>query len=162
MRRLLKRALAAAALLLAALSAFTLIDAWEAFGGAPTGARLERMVASPQWSDGIFVNPQPTWNDYLGMFTTMGAMSPVADPEGPLPVQTGDRSRFASPPETGLRPPPSRPQPAWMCGVITSSSSLRSASPTRSAPWSCRPSRSKRARYASGRPVPSRSTSSIR
>lgn len=31
-----------------------------AFGGIPTGARLERMQASPQYADGSFRNPTAT------------------------------------------------------------------------------------------------------
>jgi len=78
-------------------------DAWVAFGKAPTGDRRARMEASPQWSDGVFANPEPMWNDMMGMFTSGGRMSPVASPDGPVPTVPGDRGRFATPPASGLR-----------------------------------------------------------
>ena len=55
-------------LLFLALIAGILPQAWTDFGARPTGARAERMRASPAWSDGIFVNAQPMWNDWVGMF----------------------------------------------------------------------------------------------
>jgi L-ascorbate metabolism protein UlaG (beta-lactamase superfamily) len=80
-----------------------LADAWVPMGTAPEGERLARMQASPQWSDGIFVNPQPMWNDFTGMLTGFLRASPYGSPDAPLPVVRGDRGRFAAPPETGLR-----------------------------------------------------------
>jgi L-ascorbate metabolism protein UlaG (beta-lactamase superfamily) len=80
-----------------------IVDGWKAFGKGAEGTRLERMEASPQWEGGHFVNPQPLWNDTLGMFTSFFPPIPHSTPSEPLPVETGDRSRFASPPETGLR-----------------------------------------------------------
>ena len=80
-----------------------LADAWPAFGGAPGGDRLARMQASPQWSGGGFTNPEPLWNDTLGMLRTMFSPMPFTSPEGELPVQRADRSRFAPAPASGLR-----------------------------------------------------------
>jgi L-ascorbate metabolism protein UlaG (beta-lactamase superfamily) len=82
---------------------FLIADAWEPFGKEPVGARADRMAASPQWSDGVFTNPQPLWNDVKGSLTAMFSASPVTTPTEPIPVMTGDRSRFATPPATGLR-----------------------------------------------------------
>jgi L-ascorbate metabolism protein UlaG (beta-lactamase superfamily) len=88
------------AALIVVLALVVVIDGWSAFGKAAEGARLSRMEASPQWDDGVFVNPQPLWNDWLGMFS-FG--SDQAVPEVELPVVSGTRSRFAEPPPTGLR-----------------------------------------------------------
>lgn len=79
-------------------------NAWVAFGKAPTGERRDRMEASPQWDDGVFVNATPMWNDIWGSMTGWGDLSPhaEADPEQ-IPVVSGDRSRFATPPSSGLR-----------------------------------------------------------
>ena len=87
-----------------ALTASALIfDGGGACGHRPVAERLARMQASPQWSDGGFVNPQPMWNDIQGSLTGWRRMSPHAEPDGPLPVVTGDRRRFAAPPSSGLR-----------------------------------------------------------
>lgn len=99
----LRRGASVAGLALAVTSGALLADAWESFGGRATGARLERMQASPQWQDGRFVNPQPMWNDVLGSMTGFLDTSPVAEPDGPLPVVPGTRERFALPPDSGLR-----------------------------------------------------------
>ena len=80
-----------------------LADAWVPMGAEAAGERLERMQASPQWADGIFVNPQPMWNDIQGSMTAWDRRSPYGDPTEPLPVVRGDRSRFAEPPDSGLR-----------------------------------------------------------
>ena len=61
------------------------------------------MEASPQWGGRVFVNPQPLWNDIAGSLRSMLHPSPVANPTEPLPVVPGDRSRFAQPPDSGLR-----------------------------------------------------------
>jgi L-ascorbate metabolism protein UlaG (beta-lactamase superfamily) len=79
------------------------IDGWIAFGRAPDGAREERVEASPQWREGLFHNPQPLWNDAWGMLTGLREASDDASPSTPVPVVTGDRSRFATPPASGLR-----------------------------------------------------------
>lgn len=86
-------------------SAGLIADAWTPFGKAASGERLDRMHASPQWSEdeGIFVNPQPMWNDIAGSFTAWKRASAFGEPEGAIPVVKGDRSRFAEPPESGLR-----------------------------------------------------------
>ena len=78
-------------------------QAWAAMGAAPVGERLAKMQASPQWGEGIFHNPQAMWMDELGMITNFTELSDYADPTEPLPVITGDRSRFVAPPASGLR-----------------------------------------------------------
>ena len=60
---------------------FVLAQAWPALGGEPAGARLERMQRSPNWKDGRFVNPEPLYNDYVGMFTGFACTgSQIRDP----------------------------------------------------------------------------------
>lgn len=86
-----------------AFGAVVLVDGWEAIGYAPTGARLEAMQASPQWDDGVFENPQPLWNDPIGMFTEFLAPQSHLVPEAAIPVETVEASRFETPPESGLR-----------------------------------------------------------
>ncbi len=101
-RRLLRGA--ALLFLLGGLAVAGLIaDGWRAFGQGPAGDRLARMQASPQWEDGVFVNPQSMWNDIWGSLLGFAQVSPVAEPSAPLPVISGDRSRFAQPPASGLR-----------------------------------------------------------
>ncbi len=87
-------------LLLALGIAVVVFDGWEAFGKAAEGARLARMEASPHYRGGVFVNPQPLWNDYLGMLQ-LGSDDAV--PEVELPVVRGTRARFVDAPPTGLR-----------------------------------------------------------
>jgi L-ascorbate metabolism protein UlaG (beta-lactamase superfamily) len=84
-------------------AAFLIADAWVPFGKKPIDDRAARMAASPQWSDGVFTNPQPLWNDALGSLNSLLNPSPGTSPTEPIPVMPGDRSRFASPPSTGLR-----------------------------------------------------------
>ncbi|MFT5585417.1 MAG: L-ascorbate metabolism protein UlaG (beta-lactamase superfamily) [Cognaticolwellia sp.] len=79
-----------------------LVDAWEPMGTAPEGARLERMLASPQHDGEIFVNPQAMFNDYTGMFTTFAESQP-STPEVDLPILRSKGELFDTPPESGLR-----------------------------------------------------------
>ena len=101
--RRLRRGAARSALALAAVSTGLVADAWVAFGHQPEGARLAHMAASPQHADGIFVNPQPMWMDWLGSVTAPFRSSGHATPDAPVPTLPGDRTRFAAPPATGLR-----------------------------------------------------------
>lgn len=80
-----------------------LASGWSAFGTTAEGIRLERMTESPQWRDGVFENPQPLWNDTMGWFTSWSGASDVPAPRDELPVVTGNNSRFATPPASGLR-----------------------------------------------------------
>ena len=86
-------------------SAFLLVDGWRSFGKSATGARLARMEASPQWSDGVFENPQPLWNDFAGSVSSIWNASPYGSPtpDKPIAVLFGDGARFATAPASGLR-----------------------------------------------------------
>lgn len=74
---------------------------YEAFGRAPAGERLVRMEQSAQYRDGVFVNPEPLYNDYWGMLMESGSDDSV--PGEPLPVVEVDPLLFDTPPESGLR-----------------------------------------------------------
>lgn len=90
-------------LLFLILVAVVLVQGWTDFGAAPSGARLARMRASPEFVDGIFVNAEPMWNDYLGMLHTGARTSPHASPDGPVAVVASDGSALRTPPPSGLR-----------------------------------------------------------
>ncbi len=85
------------------VAAALLADAWVALGHGPDDERRARMEASPQWEDGVFVNEEPMWNNYVGMFTSWSRASAYGSPEQPVAVERGDASRFASAPRSGLR-----------------------------------------------------------
>lgn len=89
--------------LTAAFLAFVLADAWTAMGQTARGERLVRVRASPQWSGGSFVNPQPLVNDAWGMMTGAFKMSADVSPKAPVPFEPVPRSRFDAAPPTGLR-----------------------------------------------------------
>jgi L-ascorbate metabolism protein UlaG (beta-lactamase superfamily) len=81
-----------------------LADAWVALGSGAHGERRERMARSPQWKDGGFVNPQPIINDVWGSMTAMLHASPDVSPRPHVPpTETVDRTRFDTPPASGLR-----------------------------------------------------------
>jgi L-ascorbate metabolism protein UlaG (beta-lactamase superfamily) len=101
-RRRLGRAAIAVLLGVVGFAGVVVADGWRAFGQAASGARLERMQASPRY-DGRFVNPQPLSNHYGRMLSGMLSKSAHATPEGPLPVVAVESSRFDDPPATGLR-----------------------------------------------------------
>lgn len=91
----------AAVLLLVAVVA--LVQAWEALGTSAEGERLARMEQSSQWQDGAFENPEPLWNDYLGMFTEMADIGPDGEPDVDLPVIQTNPKTLATAPTSGLR-----------------------------------------------------------
>lgn len=101
-RKLLRVTLVLAAAFLVFAVAIVL-SAGSSFGGRPTGARLARMESSPQWKDGRFANPEPLWNDWLGMLTSLGEVSEHTSPEGAVPSLPIDPSTFATPAASGLR-----------------------------------------------------------
>jgi L-ascorbate metabolism protein UlaG (beta-lactamase superfamily) len=79
-------------------------DGWEAFGKAAQDARLARMEASPQWGgDGVFVNPQPLWNDWWGTLDLAFSASDDTSPTTLVPVEAIDPIALAVPPVSGLR-----------------------------------------------------------
>jgi L-ascorbate metabolism protein UlaG (beta-lactamase superfamily) len=104
-RRWLKRifSVIGGALLLVIL--VVVVQGWRAFGKAPSGERLARMKASPQWQGGGFVNPQPIvnyyWTTLKGMFEVSAHASPQADV--PVAVRTLAPATLATPPASGLR-----------------------------------------------------------
>ena len=58
-RRRLLRGLGALGALLLLVGGVLLADAWNAMGTSASGARLDRMRASPRWAGEGFVNPMP-------------------------------------------------------------------------------------------------------
>jgi L-ascorbate metabolism protein UlaG (beta-lactamase superfamily) len=88
---------------LVATAAVALWQAWVPIGKGPSGARLVRMEASKQWDGDGFENPEPLWNDGLGMITEALDASEHVAPDAPVPVAEVDPSRFATPPPSGLR-----------------------------------------------------------
>ncbi len=103
LRRRLRRGAAVATVVLVSVAGGVLADGWTAFGSRADGDRAARMASSPQWAGSGFENPQPLWNDVLGSVTAMGDSSPVASPDGPLPVLFSDGSQLDTPPASGLR-----------------------------------------------------------
>ncbi len=99
----LRRALQLTAATVVVLIAFATIDGWVAFGQAASGARAQRMQASPQFHDGGFENPEPLYNDLWTTLAVMFSGSADSVPTTPIPVVTGDAARFEQPPVTGLR-----------------------------------------------------------
>jgi L-ascorbate metabolism protein UlaG (beta-lactamase superfamily) len=88
---------------LAVLVTAVVVDGWQAFGATAEGPRRSRMESSPQWGDGVFVNPQPLWNDAWGMLTGVFASSAETRPTTAVPVEAVDPLALAIPPATGLR-----------------------------------------------------------
>lgn len=98
-----KRAAQGLGALLVVAIAVALVVGWSGFGKAASGARLERMKRSPEWKDGVFVNPQPIINDLGKMFGEMWHMSEHVSPDPPIHFPPVDPSRFRTPPASGLR-----------------------------------------------------------
>lgn len=103
LRRRLIKLLKAGSAGFAIIAAILLALAWKPMGSAPTGQRLTTMQASPQWQDSHFENPQPLYNDTVGMFTGMLDASKHGSPDEPLPVIKVEPARFKSAPASGLR-----------------------------------------------------------
>jgi L-ascorbate metabolism protein UlaG (beta-lactamase superfamily) len=98
-RRLFVRALQIAGLLGVALLG---ASGCASLGRSATGARLERVEASPHHADGEFHNPQPIVNDVWGALTAMCDPSPSLVPSAPLAFAV-DTQELARPPASGLR-----------------------------------------------------------
>jgi L-ascorbate metabolism protein UlaG (beta-lactamase superfamily) len=79
------------------------VDGWTAFGTAAEGPRRARMEGSPQWGDGVFVNPQPLWNDWWATIEGISSASADGSPSMPVAVAEVDPLALAVPPSTGLR-----------------------------------------------------------
>jgi len=102
-RRIVGRVALALVAATALLAIVLLVLAWVPMGEAPDGARLERMEASPQWSDGSFANPDGMWVSYGTMVREIFDASEYASPDAPIPYEAVPGSRFASAPASGLR-----------------------------------------------------------
>jgi L-ascorbate metabolism protein UlaG (beta-lactamase superfamily) len=108
-RRWLKRfaAFAAASALLLLVLAWISTDHFRAFGGAPAGARLDRMRASARFVGGKFQNVEPT--SLMGPGAMPGAFrhwlfgKEMREPTCRLPLVTDAAARLATPPPSGLR-----------------------------------------------------------
>jgi L-ascorbate metabolism protein UlaG (beta-lactamase superfamily) len=72
-------------------------------GRLPTGERVARVEASPQWHDDSFENPQPIINDNTGAMLSMFQTSPVVAPTEPVNIAGDQGSTFAALPASGLR-----------------------------------------------------------
>ncbi|MEM6996331.1 MAG: MBL fold metallo-hydrolase [Myxococcota bacterium] len=99
----LKRGLWAGLAATGLFAAVAIVDGWAAFGTSPTGAALARVEASPQFHDGVFVNPQPLYNDFVGSITGLLGAPEFTAPADPVPVVATDPTQFATPPAEGLR-----------------------------------------------------------
>ncbi len=89
--------------LLTLLVAAIVAAGWTAFGKAPQGERRAHMERSPQWHNGVFANENALYNDILGSIFRRAPAEAVTRPTEPVDVISGDGSRFATPPQTGLR-----------------------------------------------------------
>jgi L-ascorbate metabolism protein UlaG (beta-lactamase superfamily) len=91
--------------MLALFAAFVLISGWSSFGATPADRRQARIALSPQWHDGRFGNPRPTWIDVGGALwrTAFGPSAPAQQPDGAIPFVKVDGAALARPPATGLR-----------------------------------------------------------
>lgn len=83
--------------------AVVMVDGWTAFGANARGAQRARMEGSPQWRDGVFVNPQPLWNDFWGGLEGISSASAYGSPSAPVDVAAVDPLALSVPPPTGLR-----------------------------------------------------------
>ncbi len=79
-----------------------LADAWEPIGRGAEGERLERMQASPQHDEGVFVNPQPMWNDVWGSITGFTDLSPHAEAKPPPEPLSIDPAVYEEPQDLRL------------------------------------------------------------
>ena len=84
----------------AAVGTVGLADAWSAFGARAQGIRRQRMLASPNFSDGRFVNPLPRLDDMWLAFRRWLRGGQHQVPTGPVPVVRPD---FTTKPASGLR-----------------------------------------------------------
>lgn len=83
--------------------AIVVVDGWWSFGGRPDSEHRARLAKSPQWKDGVFVNPEPLHNEWWPALRDAFAISPHASPTAPVPVEPFDPKRLDSPPASGLR-----------------------------------------------------------
>nr|WP_255216810.1 MBL fold metallo-hydrolase [Pseudenhygromyxa sp. WMMC2535] len=82
------------------------LSAWDAYGAAAEGERLERMHNSPQWTGEGFGNrlPRVDGSPMAMLRKSLFAGSSVASPDQPIAaVQTRHGEEFVAPPDSGLR-----------------------------------------------------------
>lgn len=72
-------------------------------GTRAKGERLERVTASPQWSQGRFTNPQPIVNEEWASVTRALSASEDGSPSQVLKFAAPDPETFETPPASGLR-----------------------------------------------------------
>ena len=101
-RRLLRLSGYAAALLLLFLGV-AYLQARQALGHAPSGDRLTRMQASPNWREGSFFNELPQRQFVRKTIDAYLNASEFAEPQSPLEVVAPDPRAFDLAPEEGLR-----------------------------------------------------------
>jgi L-ascorbate metabolism protein UlaG (beta-lactamase superfamily) len=92
-----------AGLLVVGLVAVTLLSGWSSFGSRAQGERLQRLQHSPQWHDGMFVNPQGSWGDTRSALLRMFEQVPGDVPQSPVPVVRTDPALLAAAAPVGLR-----------------------------------------------------------
>ncbi|MEY2933663.1 MAG: hypothetical protein RL033_4412, partial [Pseudomonadota bacterium] len=103
-RRLLLRAFALLALLVLAVLAIGIADAWQAVGTLPKNERLQRISQSPQYRGGKFVDTIPRQEpNTLAAGKRWLKGVPHSQPDAPLPVLTRHTSDFEAPPASELR-----------------------------------------------------------
>ena len=80
------------------------MEACVATGMSATGARLDRMKASPNWHDGKFINSPPAVEFSVSeSFRAWLDRPENTSPDGPLPVVDRTAGDFADAPTSGLR-----------------------------------------------------------
>jgi len=103
-RRIWLRALGALFGLVTVLGVVGLADSWAAIGTKPAASRLERIVKSPQYRDGKFVDTIPRVEPDVWAATRRWiAGTPQSQPSSPLPVIQRTTRDFETPPASGLR-----------------------------------------------------------
>jgi L-ascorbate metabolism protein UlaG (beta-lactamase superfamily) len=103
-RRLLLRVFALLALLVLAVLAIGIADAWQAVGTLPKNERLQRISQSPQYRGGKFVDTIPRQEpNTLAAGKRWLKGVPHSQPDAPLPVLTRHTSDFEAPPASELR-----------------------------------------------------------
>jgi L-ascorbate metabolism protein UlaG (beta-lactamase superfamily) len=104
LRRGIRHGLRLVGTLLVLFLVFVGLQVWAPIGKAPSGERLRRLEASPNWTPDGFRNPVParmsTWGALKeSLFSDVGQ----TEPEAALPVHRVDPAMFDTPPASGLR-----------------------------------------------------------
>jgi L-ascorbate metabolism protein UlaG (beta-lactamase superfamily) len=92
--------------LVVVVAGFALALAWTSIGKLPTGARLARIAASPNYRDGRFRSPVPVRAYSLADLRQMArdySGNQQRVPAEPPPTERRHRADFAVPPASGLR-----------------------------------------------------------